>query len=1003
MSRVNVFGKQIVYDVGPTQENTPLTGDRDVLEGDDLSKFTKTQTTEFLKEQTHKSNFYAIDSTIKEISLTDASGNPVSPSTQISNNDAFSKDFAKDQSYSNTNGATFFEKGKAEKDFNGNKLLQSVTSPNDTSIVPKYTSPILNKNRFTSDRQQEPTKNLRINPDHPQETLGNNKEYTSTKAGKDFSDGHLAHIGASLGLRASREVLASSRTGYGPDGPDGVGAIAASLLPGLTQAGVTKVSMSDLEVKDVLNQIIAADTTPANLDPNATFGNHTVLQINDSSWGQMNNVLEPFSGILPLGMLGLSVALTLALKVAMSKFLVIFSTITSAGKSQTTRVDSTGHRIPGSYVIQQGENKSLLPIPLPASMFGIRLTVHEFNKCVDRGMEEFFGGKITDTSSTLKRILESPGFYAVFCRSIVRSTSQILTAIKNAIKGNPVQIAQNIIALVEVIKSSKIISALNMFATIGDAALTYEDSPAYKNLSDKSIANTRYSIIDQLSDDSSTGYKSRLKDGTTAWKTSNSPSAFLFPKAFMSSLSQISQLQNGNSIYSDKLPSMVKRSKNQTTDKIITNGIRLDSELVKAVETELDAEYMPFYFHDLRTNEIISFPAFLSSLSDDFTVNYETGEYYGRIDQVKIYKSTQRKIGISFIIAATNDDDFDQMWFKINKLVTMVYPQWTEGTTLNNKGDNVKMIQPFSQLPGASPLIRIRLGDLLRSNYSKFALARLFGVGTNNFKIDNSITSDNPDFAAILTKLEEIYKDPRMAKKGTQYILSPGFYPSINSSGASKDAISNVMPPVASVLGGNSGEPSPTFNISQPIKVAFIGLDKNQNIIVDVVDSKVKDSLMITNSLVVTTNNLSLDKVALESRVQMYADNKNLSQINADVLTNFLDANNNSIVRSFESVGGKGLACQIDSMNMGWLDQIPWETAKYGSRAPKMCKISIALTPIHDIAPGIDSSGFNRAPVYNVGDVVRKFGGDSWDEQQKGRGSFDKLWSDVSAKTKLGG
>jgi hypothetical protein len=36
---------------------------------------------------------------------------------------------------------------------------------------------------------------------------------------------------------------------------------------------------------------------------------------------------------------------------------------------------------------------------------------------------------------------------------------------------------------------------------------------------------------------------------------------------------------------------------------------------------------------------------------------------------------------------------------------------------------------PFSQIPTASPVIRMRIGDLVRSNYSRFGLYRLFGGG----------------------------------------------------------------------------------------------------------------------------------------------------------------------------------------------------------------------------------------------------------------------------------
>jgi hypothetical protein len=83
-------------------------------------------------------------------------------------------------------------------------------------------------------------------------------------------------------------------------------------------------------------------------------------------------------------------------------------------------------------------------------------------------------------------------------------------------------------------------------------------------------------------------------------------------------------------------------------------------------------------------------------------------------------------------------------------------------------------------------------------------------------------------------------------------------------------------------------------------------------------------------------------------------------------LGEFLKPESNAIVKSFRDTGGKGLAGFIESMSFDWYDRVTWET-DVGNRAPKMCKVTIGFHPIHDISPGIDHNGFNRAPVYPVG------------------------------------
>jgi len=54
-----------------------------------------------------------------------------------------------------------------------------------------------------------------------------------------------------------------------------------------------------------------------------------------------------------------------------------------------------------------------------------------------------------------------------------------------------------------------------------------------------------------------------------------------------------------------------------------------------------------------------------------------------------------------------------------------------------------------------------------------------------------------------------------------------------------------------------------------------------------------------------------------------------------------------------------------------------WEI-DHNSRAPKLLKITFGFSVVHDITPGIDHSGFNTAPIYNVGDIMKSTSGDVW-------------------------
>jgi hypothetical protein len=87
-------------------------------------------------------------------------------------------------------------------------------------------------------------------------------------------------------------------------------------------------------------------------------------------------------------------------------------------------------------------------------------------------------------------------------------------------------------------------------------------------------------------------------------------------------------------------------------------------------------------------------------------------------------------------------------------------------------------------------------------------------------------------------------------------------------------------------------------------------------------------------------------------------------------LQEFFSPENNAIVKAFDSTRGRGLAGVIKSLNFTWIeDQITWNTGKFNERAPKVAKIQVSFTPIHDLAPGLDSDGFSTAPLYGVGSL----------------------------------
>ena len=93
----------------------------------------------------------------------------------------------------------------------------------------------------------------------------------------------------------------------------------------------------------------------------------------------------------------------------------------------------------------------------------------------------------------------------------------------------------------------------------------------------------------------------------------------------------------------------------------------------------------------------------------------------------------------------------------------------------------------------------------------------------------------------------------------------------------------------------------------------------------------------------------------------------------------FMSPTNNAVVRSFEHNKGRGLAGVIKQLSFNWID-FNWET-DWGARAPMGTKVTISFECIHDLPPGLDESGYMRAPTHNVGSVMNTIAGDPYDDQ----------------------
>ncbi len=428
------------------------------------------------------------------------------------------------------------------------------------------------------------------------------------------------------------------------------------------------------------------------------------------------------------------------------------------------------------------------------------------------------------------------------------------------------------------------------------------------------------------------------------------------------------------------------------------NKKRLSAELVEKYEKELDSAYMPFYLHDLRTNEILAFHAFIDNITDNFNPEYTSSSGYGRIDDVKHYVKTTRNITTTFSIIAQNSTDHDLMWYQINKLVSMVYPQWSDGFPAEknnkiNKKSNNNFKFPFTQVPTASPFVRLRIGNVITSNYSIANLARLHGLKKFSKKIEKSLevrvkSKNNFDIKTII-ELEEpkaVIGDHDEFFDMLSINRPSGIFKFTKDIIEKEQKIWENSPLIDDLKFGEFLIPKRISGQHTVNNVAWAGET----------EGKFKNYLINLNS----TKAKKYNKDTRDARFQLFFDNEHFYVIDEHIFkyeafqmtgskntkqksVDKKEFSNNKVimeespfVKSFDTAKGKGLAGFITMLDVNYSDVV-WDTDK---KAPHSVKVTINFSPVHDIAPGIDHQGDLRAPTYNVGSINNKVFGDVYDK-----------------------
>ena len=143
-------------------------------------------------------------------------------------------------------------------------------------------------------------------------------------------------------------------------------------------------------------------------------------------------------------------------------------------------------------------------------------------------------------------------------------------------------------------------------------------------------------------------------------------------------------------------------------------GSRKNVELIKddaknAVERKLrKREYdkleqvynIPFYFKDMRDQSVIILRAYVNGITENVKPSWNSSQFIGRSEPVYNYTHGERDINLNLKLMAGTKKELESIYFKMNRLTSLAYPEYQADGNLNNK---IRM---------KPPLTKLRYGDL---------------------------------------------------------------------------------------------------------------------------------------------------------------------------------------------------------------------------------------------------------------------------------------------------
>ena len=114
------------------------------------------------------------------------------------------------------------------------------------------------------------------------------------------------------------------------------------------------------------------------------------------------------------------------------------------------------------------------------------------------------------------------------------------------------------------------------------------------------------------------------------------------------------------------------------------------------------------FFH-IPSGETVKFKGFITDFKDNYNLDFNREQVYGRMDPIVTYKNTNREITIGWTVVAESEQEALENWKNVQKYVKMLYPSYV---------DNVYSGKFSATMLATPPLLRMKFMNLAMNTNS---------------------------------------------------------------------------------------------------------------------------------------------------------------------------------------------------------------------------------------------------------------------------------------------